>query len=133
MNERPGRKISSKMLSEVVSARYEELFSMVRAELQRSGYEELIAAGVVLTGGASRINGAIELAELCFQMPVRHGAAQNLLGLSDVVDDPSLATAVGLLLHGYQQQFDVGYGSRSAGDRTVGVWTRMRKWFNVNF
>ena len=70
---------------------------------------------------------------MCFQMPVRHGSAQNLLGLSEVVADPSLATAVGLLLHGYQQQYEGGYNLRPAGDRAEGVWTRMRKWFNVNF
>ncbi|PJD92761.1 MAG: cell division protein FtsA [Legionella sp.] len=132
MNDRPGRKIPTKMLSEVVSARYEELFNLVRAELQRSGYEDLIAAGIVLTGGASCVNGAIELAELCFQMPVRHGFAQNLMGLSDVVADPGLATSVGLLLHGFQQQYELGYNTRS-GESTDGVWTRMRKWFNVNF
>ncbi len=134
MNDRPGRKIPTKMLSEVVSARYEELFNLVRAELQRSGYEDLIAAGIVLTGGASCVNGAIELAELCFQMPVRHGSVENLMGLSsDVVSDPGLATSVGLLLHGFQQQYELGYTGRSTGDKTDGVWTRMRKWFNVNF
>lgn len=133
MNDRPGRKIPATMLSDVVSARYEELFNLVRAELQRSGYEDLIAAGIVITGGASCVNGAIELAEMCFQMPVRHGMAQNLMGLSEAVADPSLATAVGLLLHGFQQQYESGYNSRSSGDRAEGVWTRMRKWFNVNF
>lgn len=133
MNDRPGRKIPTKMLSEVVSARYEELFQLVSAELQRSGYKDLLAAGIVLTGGASRVNGAIELAELCFQMPVRHGSAENLIGLtSDIVSDPSFATVVGLLLHGFQQQND-GYSIRSAGSKADGVWTKMRKWFNVNF
>jgi cell division protein FtsA len=133
MNDRPGRKIPTKMLSEVVSARYEELFQLVSAELQRSGYKDLLAAGIVLTGGGSGVNGAIELAELCFQMPVRHGSAQNLIGLtSDIVSDPSFATVVGLLLHGFQQQND-GYSIRSAGSKADGVWTKMRKWFNVNF
>lgn len=133
MNDKPGRKIPTKMLSEVVSARYEELFQLVSAELQRSGYKDLLAAGIVLTGGASGVNGAIELAELCFQMPVRHGSAENLIGLtSDIVSDPSFATVVGLLLHGFQQEND-GYSIRSAGSKADGVWTKMRKWFNVNF
>ena len=81
------------------------------------------------------MNGAIELAELCFQMPVRHGygSAENLMGLTpDIVSDPSFATVVGLLLHGFQQQSD-GYSIRSSGGKSDGVWTRMRKWFNVNF
>ena len=134
MNDRPGRKIPTKMLSDVVSARYEELFQLVSAELQRSGYQDLLAAGIVLTGGASGVHGAIELAELCFQMPVRHGSAENLIGLtSDIVSDPSYATVVGLLLHGFQQQQNDGYSIRSAGSKADGVWTKMRKWFNVNF
>lgn len=134
MNERTGRKIPTKMLSDVVSARYEELFNMVRSELQRSGYHDLIAAGIVLTGGASSVNGAIELAELCFQMPVRHGSAENIVGLSsEIVSDPSFATVVGLLLHGFQQQQHDNYNVRASGGKSDGVWTRMRKWFNVNF
>ncbi len=133
MHDRSGRKIPTKMLSDVVSARYEELFNMVRSEIQRSGYHDLIAAGIVLTGGASSVNGAIELAELCFQMPVRHGSAENIVGLSsEIVSDPSYATVVGLLLHGFQQQYD-NYSVRASGGKTDGVWTRMRKWFNVNF
>jgi len=133
MHDRSGRKIPTKMLSDVVSARYEELFNMVRSEIQRSGYHDLIAAGIALTGGASSVNGAIELAELCFQMPVRHGSAENIVGLSsEIVSDPSYATVVGLLLHGFQQQYD-NCSLRASGGKTDGVWTRMRKWFNVNF
>jgi cell division protein FtsA len=133
MHDRTGRKIPSKMLSDVVSARYEELFNMVRSEIQRSGYHDLIAAGIVLTGGASGVNGAIEMAESCFQMPVRHGSAENLMGLSsELISDPSFATVVGLLLHGFQRQYD-NYNVRTSGGKTDGVWTRMRKWFNVNF
>ncbi len=75
VSERPGRKISAKVLSEVVSARYEELFSLVRNELRRSGFEQRIAAGIVMTGGGSCIQGAVELAEMCFEMPVRQGRA----------------------------------------------------------
>lgn len=133
MHERSGRKIPTKMLSDVVSARYEELFNMVRSEIQRSGYHDLIGAGIVLTGGASGVNGAMELAETCFQMPIRHGSAENLVGLSsEIISDPSYATVVGLLLHGLQRQYD-SYSVRSSVGKTDGVWTRMRKWFNVNF
>jgi len=132
VSERPGRKISTKALSDVVSARYEELFTLVRNELRRSGFEDLIAAGIVLTGGASNVNGAIELAEMCFQMPVRHGAAQQIVGLADAVANPALATSVGLLLHGFHQQYEGGYNVPVLGDAN-GVWTRMKKWFNGNF
>lgn len=133
VNERPGRQISATVLSEVVSARYEELFSLVRNELRRSGFEELIAAGIVLTGGASKVTGAIELAEMCFEMPVRHGAAQHIAGLPELTANPSLATGVGLLLHGFQQQYEGGYNVPVLGDSASGMWTRMKKWFNGNF
>ncbi len=132
VNERLDRKVSTKALADVVSARYEELFSLVRNELHRSGFEELIAAGVVLTGGASKVNGAIELAEMCFEMPVRHGCAQQMAGLAEATSNPSLATGVGLLLHGFQQQYEGGYNVPVLSDRR-GMWTRMKKWFNGNF
>lgn len=132
--DKPGRKIPNKMLSDVVGARYEELFDLVRAEVQRSGFADLMAAGIVLTGGASCVNGAIDLAEMCFQVPVRHGFShQNVMTLPEAVADPSLATAVGLLLQGYKQEFDNGFVPRASNGSEAGVWTRMRKWLNVNF
>ena len=133
VNERPGRKISARALSDVVSARYEELFSLVRNELRRSGFEDLVAAGVVLTGGASMVRGAIELAEMCFEMPVRHGCAHQISGLLEATSDPSLATGVGLLLHGLQQQYEGGYNVPVLSDSASGMWLRMKKWFHVNF
>ena len=132
VSERPGRSISTKALSDVVSARYEELFTLVKNELRRSGFEDLIAAGIVLTGGASNVKGAIELAELCFQMPVRHGFAQQMKGLAEAIENPALATSVGLLLHGFQQQYSSSYNMPTLGS-SEGVWTRMKQWFNGNF
>ncbi|GGI88668.1 cell division protein FtsA [Legionella impletisoli] len=133
VNERPGRKISAKVLSDVVSARYEELFTLVRNELRRSGFEDLIAAGMVLTGGASNVKGAIELAEICFEMPVRHGCAHQIAGLNEAATNPSLATGVGLLLHGVQQQYEGGYNVPVLKDSATGIWTRMKSWFQGNF
>jgi cell division protein FtsA len=133
VNERPGRKISSKALAEVVSARYEELFTLVRNELRRSGFEELIAAGIVMTGGASNANGAIELAEMCFEMPVRQGYVHPMAGLAEAATNPSMATSVGLLLHGYQQQFEGGFHGPTLTDNSGGIWLRMKQWFNGNF
>ena len=135
-NERLERQISIRALSEVVSARYEELFSLVRNELRRSGFEDLVTAGIVLTGGASKVNGAIELAEMCFEMPVRYGVAQEIAGLAEETANPSLATGVGLLLHGFQHQYEGGYNVPISNDRfSAGsnVWTRMKNWFNGNF
>ena len=133
VNERPGRKISAKALSEVVAARYEELFAMVRHELRRSGFEDLVAAGIVLTGGASNVNGAIELAEMCFEMPVRHGCAHHISGLNEASSNPSLSTGVGLLLHGLQQQYEGGYNVPVLNNSASGIWSRMKKWFHGNF
>lgn len=132
VNERTARKISTKALSEVVSARYEELFTLVRNELQRSGFQDLVAAGIVLTGGASKVPGAIELAEMCFEMPVRHGFAQKIAGMPEATSNPSLATGVGLLLHGFQQQYEGGYNVPVLGDGR-GMWSRVKNWFNGNF
>lgn len=129
VNERPGRKISAKALADVISARYEELFSLIRNELRRSGFDDLVAAGIVLTGGASNVNGAIELAEMCFEMPVRHGCSHQIAGLAEAAANPALATGVGLLLHGFQQQYEGGYNVPVLGEGANGVWTRMKKWF----
>ncbi|MBA3535736.1 MAG: cell division protein FtsA [Tatlockia sp.] len=133
VSERPGRKISAKVLSEVVAARYEELFSLVRNELRRSGFEQRIAAGMVITGGGSCIQGAIELAEMCFEMPVRQGCAHHVSGLGEATANPSLATGVGLLLHGFKQQYEGGYNVPVLSDNSKRVWTRMKEWFNGNF
>jgi cell division protein FtsA len=133
VNERPGRKISAKALSDVVSARYEELFTLVRNELRRSGFEDLVAAGIVLTGGGSNVNGAIELAEMCFEMPVRHGCAHQISGLAEAASNSSLATGVGLLLHGLQQQYEGSYNVPVLNDSASGMWIRMKKWFHGNF
>lgn len=133
MNDRPGRKISSKVLSDVVSARYEELFTLVRNELRRSGFENRIAAGLVITGGGSCVQGAIELAESCFEMPVRHGQPQQVTGLPEAIDNYSLSTSVGLLLHGFQQQYDGGYSVQVLNDNGKNILNRMREWFKGNF
>lgn len=133
VNDRPGRKISAKALADVVSARYEEIFSLVRNELRRSGFEDRIAAGVVLTGGAANVRGGIELAELCFAMPVRKGYAQKVSGLAEATENPAFATGVGLLLHGYQQQYETGYNSSTMVENTINIWSRMKEWFKGNF
>jgi len=82
------RELSRQALAEVVEPRYEELFALVQAELRKSGYEELVASGIVLTGGASKIEGANELAEEIFHMPVSIGKPKHLAGLKDIVRNP---------------------------------------------
>lgn len=127
VGDRPARSLSRQALAEVVEPRYDELFTLVQAELRRSGYEDLVAAGVVLTGGTSKMEGVIELAEEIFHMPVRLGAPQNVKGLSDIVANPVYATGVGLLQYGAEQQRD---GKVSKPKRTENDWLkRIKRWF----
>ena len=103
VGERSARNMSRQLLAEVVEPRYDELFTLVQAELRRSGYEDLIAAGIVLTGGTSKMEGVTELAEEVFHMPVRIASPHNVSGLSDIVNNPIYSTSVGLLHYGRSQ------------------------------
>lgn len=103
---RPARSMSRHTLAEVVEPRYQELFELVRDEIYGSGLEEQIAAGVVLTGGTAKMEGAVEFAEEIFQMPVRLGSPIGIKGLSDYVNDPEYSTGVGLLRFGQLQIAD---------------------------
>lgn len=132
VGERPPRRLARQTLAEVVEPRYEELLSLIQAELRRSGFEDLIAAGIVMTGGSSKMEGVVELAEEIFHMPVRLGSPQYVTGLVDVVRNPIYATGVGLLLFGEQHRGDRG-GDSLAGRSTKGVWERMKNWFKGNF
>ncbi len=99
VGERPPRDLSCQALAEVVEPRYDELFSLIQTALRRSGFEDLVAAGIVLTGGASRMEGAVELAEEIFHMPVRLAKPQGVRGLEDILHSSIYATSVGLLLY----------------------------------
>ncbi len=98
------RRLSRLTLAEVIKPRYEELFRFIRKELHRSDWYEMIAGGIVLTGGSSQMPGVVELAEEVFELPVRVGLPQNVDGLKDVTRNPAYATAVGLLLYGKQSR-----------------------------
>ncbi|MDH3451651.1 MAG: cell division protein FtsA, partial [Gammaproteobacteria bacterium] len=130
VGDRAPRRLARQTLAEVVEPRYEELLSLVQAELRRSGFEELIAAGVVLTGGSAKMEGVVELAEEVFHMPVRLGMPQHVSGLADVVRNPIYATGVGLLLVGLQNRLT---REELSENRRTGVWQRMKHWFQRNF
>ena len=132
VGERPPRRLARQTLAEVVEPRYEELLTLIQAELRRSGFEDLIAAGIVMTGGSSKMEGVVELAEEIFHMPVRLGSPQYVTGLVDVVRNPIYATGVGLLLFGDQHRSDRGSDS-VVGGSAKGVWERMKNWFKGNF
>ena len=131
VGDRPPRCLARQTLAEVVEPRYEELLTLIQAELRRSGYEDLIAAGLVLTGGSSKMEGVVELAEEVFHMPVRLGLPQHVSGLVDVVRNPIHATGVGLLLFGNQGGYAKGSDVALSGS-SKGVWERMKGWFKGN-
>jgi cell division protein FtsA len=128
VGERSSRELSRQALAEVVEPRYDELFTLVQAEIRRSGFEESLGAGIVLTGGTSRMEGAVELAEEIFHMPVRLGVPAGVQGMLDIVRNPIYATAVGLLLFGQKQQ---GAGiERDSSSR--GLLRKLKQWIQGN-
>jgi cell division protein FtsA len=131
VGDRPPRRLARQTLAEVVEPRYEELFHLVRKELRRSGFEELIAAGIVLTGGSAKMEGAIDLAEEVFHMPVRLGVPQYVDGLADVVRNPIHATGVGLLLYG-REALQAKAESSAAKIGFTSVVQKMKSWFHGN-
>ena len=132
IGDRSPRQLSRKTLAEVVEPRVEELYSLVQAELRRSGYEELLSSGVVITGGSSVMQGMVELGEEIFHMPVRIGQPGYGGGLAGVVRHPRYSTATGLLLAGVHE-----HRSRELARMQIGtfrqVLERMRNWFTGNF
>jgi cell division protein FtsA len=124
---RPPRRLARQMLAEIVQKRYEELFRFVQDELRRSGYAEAIAAGIVLTGGSSKMEGAVDLAEEWFHVPVRLGVPTGVSGVGDVVRNPTYATAVGLLLYG-RQNMEMAGGLPPLAGKMAGALSRIKGW-----
>ena len=132
VGKRPGRQFTKRALAEVLEPRYEELFRLIQGELRRSGFEELIAAGIVLTGGASKVEGALDLAESVFEMPVRLGAPHRVMGLEDVTGDPIFATGIGLLQYGMNEHHHAPTEAHFVPG-VKGIFNRMQGWFQGNF
>ncbi len=131
VGDRPPRRLPRHALAQAVQARYEEIFEMVQAELRRSGFEQLVRAGMVLTGGASKMEGVVELAEEMLQMPVRIGIPQGVTGLGEVTGNPVHATGVGLLLMG--SQIENPRRSVLPGGRAGGFFKRVKDWYRGEF
>jgi cell division protein FtsA len=132
VGERGPRKLSRQTLAEVIEPRIEELYSLVQSELRRSGFEELLSSGIVLTGGTAQLAGMVELGEEVFHLPVRVGLPAYAGGLADVVRNPRYATAVGLLVEGRDQWMRAQAAHKQVQGLT-GVVERMRQWFKANF
>jgi cell division protein FtsA len=132
IGERGPRMLSKQLLSEVVEPRVEELYSLVQAELRRSGFEEQISSGIVLTGGASQMKGMVELAEEVFHAPVRLGIPGYVGGLSERVRNPRFATSVGLLMAGLERH-EHEHMQRLQGTSFKQLAERMKAWFQSTF
>jgi len=135
VGDRPPRKLARQTLAEVIEPRIEELYGLVLAELRRSGFEDVIGSGIVLTGGSAKMEGMIDLAEEVFHMPVRLGIPQGVGGLSGVVHNPIYATGVGLVLFGAKARGGSHYGlvTQSTSVGIKGVLGKMKGWFQGNF
>ncbi len=134
VGDRPPRKLSRQTLAEVIEPRIEELYGLVLAELRRSGFEEVIGSGVVLTGGSAKMMGLIDLAEEVFHMPVRLGVPQYVGGLTGVFHNPIYATGVGLVLYGAQNKDGLPYLTHGSSNSSFkGMFGKARSWFQGNF
>ncbi len=133
VGDRPSRRLARQTLAEIVEPRYEELFGLIRDELRRSGFEEAIAAGLVLTGGSSRMEGAVELAEEVFHVPVRLGIPQGVTGLGEFVRNPMNATGVGLLLYARAQFSESGGGIASVKSDLKSALAKVKDWLHSYF
>jgi cell division protein FtsA len=133
VGDRPPRRLARQTLAEIVEPRYEELFGLIRDEIRRAGLEEQVATGIVLTGGSAKMEGAIELAEEVFHLPVRLGVPQYVSGLAEVVSNPIHATGVGLLLYAKSNLEVQRTGAPLLGGGVKSVFERMKAWFQGNF
>lgn len=129
---RKPRKVSRQILGEIIEPRMEEILNLVHREIVKSGYEDLLAAGVVLTGGTAILEGITELAEQIFNMPVRRGYPVNIGGLTDIVNSPMYATGVGLIIYGSKDHYRNVF-KRSDGNIFNRVTRRMKRWFTEFF
>jgi cell division protein FtsA len=128
VGERPPRELSRQALADVVEPRYDELFHLIQAELKQSGFEDLLAAGMVFTGGTSKMEGVVELAEEIFHMPVRVGMPFEINGLVDIVRNPTYSTGVGLLLYGLKQSQE--QSSTDGREATTGFFEKIKNIFS---
>lgn len=132
VGNRGSRQLSKQTLAEVIEPRAEELYCMVQAELRRSGFEELLSSGIVITGGSASLRGMVELGEEIFHMPVRLGIPNYHGNLKEVIHTPRYSTGIGLILAGVEQM-QHQHGSRLQGNSAKQIFSRMKGWFQRNF
>src|SRR3989338_2754354 len=129
---RKPRVVSRKVLTEIIEPRVEEIFALIQREIVKSGYEDLLASGIVITGGSTLLEGMPELAEYIFDLPVKRGVPHGIGGLTDVVNSPIYSTGVGLALYGAKNQRSAMFKIRE--DNIYGkVTSVMKGWMQEIF
>lgn len=130
---RPPRMLARQLLAEIIEPRAEEIFELVSREIKRTGQEEMVASGVVITGGSAILGGMVEIAERVLDLPVRRGMPGNVGGLMDVVKSPMYSTGVGLIQYAMKNQFGRDSKRFSNGKLFARVTTRMKEWIKEYF
>jgi cell division protein FtsA len=130
---RDDRIVGRQILASIIEPRMEEILSLANQEIKKTEYADLLAAGIVLTGGSSLIEGLSELAEQIFDMPVRVGMPHEVTGLSDAVNNPMYATGVGLVIYGYRNRFKGGMMEVSEAHLFDVILNKMKGWFHDFF
>ena len=132
VGNRPPRRVARQTLAEVIEPRIEEMYSLVLTELRRSGFEDLIGSGIVLTGGSSKLQGMVELAEEIFHQPVRLGVPKYVGGLKEVLCNPIYSTGIGLIHMGQENRMDP-HRVRPVKPGFKSVMEKMKNWFQGSF
>jgi len=130
---REPRILSRQILSEIIEPRVEELFSLIKREIVKTGYEDIIASGLVVTGGTALMDGVVEVAEEVMQLPARLGKPRDIGGLVDVVSSPMYATAIGLVQYGFENLAGPALAAPTDEGLFNKVWARMKRWLGEFF
>ncbi|MEW5691934.1 MAG: cell division protein FtsA [Candidatus Hydrogenedentota bacterium] len=131
---RSTRKLPRKVLVEIIQPRMAEIFELINRVIKQSGYEDMLAAGMVITGGASAMQGTPQLAEKILDLPIRCGLPKGVSGLVDAVNSPAFATGVGLCQYALQNRDKMPGKTRfEGGDLFRSITNRMKEWFTEFF
>jgi cell division protein FtsA len=128
VGDRPARTFSRRDIAEILEPRVEEIFELVRREITRAGYEGMLGAGVVVTGGTSLLAGMPDAAEHVLNLPARRGVPTGIGGLRDIVSNPMHATGVGLLLHARRHTEETAAAGLRSGRPIGRLLDRMKSW-----
>jgi len=130
---RKARQISKRVIAQIIDARLEDIFSLVKGQLRKSEYFEVLGAGVVLTGGTSMLRGIEDLAEEVLSVPARVGVPEDVGGLREYVRDTKMSTGVGLLHYAGNL---IVKGGVSVGEEDRGLGSavgKVKRWFRGFF